>query len=59
MSNSRYPLTYNDEHEEQVKEKFTSAMRGKSQLFIKRLQQADDPLVTFDEFKKAVVNLTS
>ena len=28
-------------------------MRGKSQLFIKRLHQVDDPLVTFDEFKKA------
>ena len=34
-------------------------MRGKSQLFIKRLLQIDDPLVKFDEFKKAVVNITS
>jgi hypothetical protein len=30
MSNSRYPLTYNDQHEDHVKEKFTSSMRGKS-----------------------------
>jgi hypothetical protein len=30
MTNSRYPLMYNDEYEAQVKEKFTQAFRGKA-----------------------------
>jgi hypothetical protein len=59
MTNSRYPLTYNDEHEAQTREKFSQAFsKGKVANFIRKIQQMDS-FVSFESFKEVIDSFTN
>jgi hypothetical protein len=53
MTNSRYPLTYNDEFETKTREKFTQAFRGIASKFITAIQK-ESSYITFNVFNRII-----
>ena len=61
MTNSKYPLTYNDDQELQSREKLTSALKGKIQAFIRAISliARESNLISFDQYSFTVKQMTS